>query len=81
MWTGVDAIVLQNIDLAIKYDSLTMIIGPIGCGVSTMIKTILEETKLKKGIIDVSCKKVASCDQSISMADVRYDTGKHHGTG
>ncbi|KAH6694276.1 P-loop containing nucleoside triphosphate hydrolase protein [Leptodontidium sp. MPI-SDFR-AT-0119] len=72
-WTTVDAMVLLNINLAIRHDSLTMIIGPVGCGKSTLIKTILGETKVNNGTVDVSCQSLAFCDQSpwLTYATIR----------
>jgi ATP-binding cassette subfamily C (CFTR/MRP) protein 1 len=63
-WSNADATVLHNINLAVRHDSLTMVIGPVGCGKSTLIKTILGETRVSEGVIDVSCKSLAFCDQT-----------------
>ncbi|KAI9744668.1 MAG: hypothetical protein M1818_002197 [Claussenomyces sp. TS43310] len=63
-WANADEMVLHNINLAIRRDSLTMVIGPVGCGKSTLMKAILGETRISEGTIDVSCSDVAFCDQS-----------------
>ena len=60
----IDDIVLRDLDLAITRGSLAMIIGPVGCGKSTLVKAILGETMITKGAISVSFGDIAFCDQS-----------------
>ena len=44
--------------------SLTMIIGPVGCGKSTFLNAVLGETISKSGEISVRYSDIAFCDQT-----------------
>jgi ATP-binding cassette subfamily C (CFTR/MRP) protein 1 len=56
--------ILRDISLTIKESDLTMIIGPVACGKSTLLKAILGETPSSTGFVYVSSTEVAFCDQT-----------------
>lgn len=57
-------IVLSGIDLAIKKNSIVMIVGPVGVGKSTLLKAILGEIPCDKGTISVASRSMAYCSQT-----------------
>ncbi len=57
-------IVLRDISFDVPNSSVTMIIGPVASGKSTLIKAILGEGVVEKGLISVSDKRIAYCGQS-----------------
>lgn len=63
-WDEVGAPALRNFNVTIKSNKLTMIVGPIASGKSTMLKAILGELKPKVGTVAVSSKEIAFCDQT-----------------
>lgn len=63
-WAQDDSPVLQNINLSIQKANLTMIIGPVASGKSTLLKAMLGETPSSKGFVYVSTKECAWCDQT-----------------
>ncbi|KAE8453304.1 hypothetical protein EG329_011371 [Mollisiaceae sp. DMI_Dod_QoI] len=62
-WTNGINTILENINITIEAGSLTMIIGPVGCGKSTLVKSILGETRALKGFVYVSSQEMSFCDQ------------------
>jgi ABC-type bacteriocin/lantibiotic exporter with double-glycine peptidase domain len=60
---------------------LTVILGPVGCGKSTILKAILGEATIFNGSVWVSTKELAYCDQSpwVSNGSVRENivSGTH----
>ncbi len=69
---------LDDISLRIEAGEHVCILGPNGCGKSTLIKAILGETKKCEGVIDVACKEVAFCDQTPWLT---YSTIRENITG
>ena len=63
-WIDEGQAVLQDINVAVETGSLTMIIGPVGSGKSTLVKTFLGETRVSKGFVYVSSREMSFCDQS-----------------
>ncbi|KXJ87085.1 ABC transporter [Microdochium bolleyi] len=55
---------LKNIDLTVPAGQLTAVVGPVGCGKSTLVKAILGETAVWDGKMVLSDPDVAFCDQS-----------------
>jgi ABC-type multidrug transport system fused ATPase/permease subunit len=55
---------LQGINLAIPRGKITMIVGPVGCGKSTLIKAILGELPVMGGTVQMSSTRIALCDQT-----------------
>lgn len=66
-WKGSEGDVLTDINLATPNTgegSLTMIIGPVGSGKSTLVRAILGETDTNAGLVCVSSSEIAFCDQT-----------------
>lgn len=63
-WTTSKKPILQDLNLTIKSSQLTMIIGPVACGKSTLLKALLGETPSSQGFVYVSQKEIAFCDQT-----------------
>jgi ATP-binding cassette subfamily C (CFTR/MRP) protein 1 len=63
-WSSSDEPVLRDISFSIKASGLTMIIGPVASGKSTLLKALLGETPSSQGFVYVSTTEVAFCDQT-----------------
>ncbi len=63
-WSSSDEPVLKDISFSIKACRVTMIIGPVACGKSTLLKALLGETPSSEGFVYVSTTEVAFCDQT-----------------
>ncbi|KAK1708671.1 P-loop containing nucleoside triphosphate hydrolase protein [Colletotrichum acutatum] len=66
--------VIKDMSLRIGQNHhLTVIVGPVGCGKSTILKAILGEVTIFNGSVWVSSKELAYCDQSpwVSNGSVR----------
>jgi ATP-binding cassette subfamily C (CFTR/MRP) protein 1 len=61
-WSS-NKIVLHDVDLRFKTSSITMVIGPVGCGKSTLIKGMLGETPSSAGFVYTSTSSIAFADQ------------------
>ncbi|KAK4463066.1 P-loop containing nucleoside triphosphate hydrolase protein [Cladorrhinum samala] len=61
-----DAFVLQNINLQVRQSSLTIVIGSIGSGKSTLCKAMLGEVPFRQGTVLLSTiiPRVGYCDQT-----------------
>lgn len=57
-------IVLQKIQMAVERGSLTMVVGPVGSGKSTLIRAILGELPCDQGRISVLSYGMAYCAQT-----------------
>ena len=42
-------IILNNVNLNLKYDDLLIVIGEVGCGKTTFLYSIMDETTLNSG--------------------------------
>lgn len=64
-WT-VEKIVLSNIQIDVPRSSLTIIVGPIACGKSTLTKALLGELPVSEGTIEMSTvfARIGFCDQT-----------------
>lgn len=51
--------VLNDIDMELKQGSLTMLVGPIGSGKSSLMKVVLGELPYQSGAIHVASKSFA----------------------
>lgn len=60
---GRAASVLRDVSIAIPLEGITMFIGPVGCGKSSLLNAIIGQAKLSTGSIGVSTKNVAYCAQ------------------
>ncbi|KLO83569.1 Uncharacterized protein LW93_351 [Fusarium fujikuroi] len=65
-WQSQGQSCLRNINLTVNYSALTVIIGPVGSGKSTLCKALLGETLFATGKVvldhDASCR-IGYCDQ------------------
>lgn len=55
--------ILRNINMHVPWGSLAMIWGPINCGKSTLLKTIVGESEITTGTVKVGTKLIAYCSQ------------------
>jgi ABC-type bacteriocin/lantibiotic exporter with double-glycine peptidase domain len=55
---------LKSINVRIPRDNFTMLIGPVGCGKSTLIKALLGEAVTMEGSVQLSALEIAFCDQT-----------------
>lgn len=72
-WRG-SSHVMKDMSLRIGQNHhLTVILGPVGCGKSTILKAILGEATIFSGSVWISSKELAYCDQSpwVSNGSVR----------
>ncbi|KXH38580.1 ABC transporter [Colletotrichum salicis] len=72
-WRG-SSHVIKDMSLRIGQNHhLTVILGPVGCGKSTILKAILGEATIFNGSVWISSKELAYCDQSpwVSNGSVR----------
>ncbi|KAJ2978353.1 hypothetical protein NQ176_g3864 [Zarea fungicola] len=53
----------DNINLQFRSGQVSMIVGPVGSGKSTLCKSILGEQKLDRGFVLIGGTQVAYCDQ------------------
>ncbi|TVY44056.1 ABC transporter [Lachnellula occidentalis] len=63
-WDADKEPLLQSINMVVPREKLTMLVGPVGCGKSTLVKALLGEIPALCGIIDVSSTEIAFCDQT-----------------
>ncbi|KAI0894640.1 ABC multidrug transporter [Annulohypoxylon nitens] len=61
-----ERMVLNNLDIEIPRGSLTMVVGPIASGKSTLCKTLLGEIPYSQGTVTMATKisRVGYCDQT-----------------
>jgi ATP-binding cassette, subfamily C (CFTR/MRP), member 1 len=57
-------LVLHNVSFSVRQGSLTMILGPVGSGKTTLCEAILGETVLEKGSITTWTQRIAFCGQT-----------------
>ena len=63
-WDAEKPTVLQNLNFKIKEGSLTMIVGPVSSGKSTLLKALLGETPITHGLYRSFMTEVAYCSQT-----------------
>jgi ATP-binding cassette, subfamily C (CFTR/MRP), member 1 len=62
-WKQEETPVVKDIDLSLRIGSVTMIIGPVGCGKSTFLKGLLSETPMSSGFVYVRNNSISFADQ------------------
>ncbi|KAH8803106.1 putative ABC transporter [Xylogone sp. PMI_703] len=81
--------ILKDINIKIPYSSLTIISGPVGCGKSLLLRTMLGEVMPSQGTIMVASRRIAYCSQKawlpsgtlqevIVSNNENYDTHWYH---
>ncbi|KAM3516934.1 hypothetical protein NHJ13051_009446 [Beauveria bassiana] len=55
--------ILRNIHMQVPWGSLAIIWGPINCGKSTLLKTIVGESEITTGTVNVGTKLISYCGQ------------------
>lgn len=63
-WEIENEALLSSVQLKIPHGKLTMIVGPVGCGKTTLLKALLGEVPALSGTIKVFAGDVSYCDQS-----------------
>jgi ATP-binding cassette, subfamily C (CFTR/MRP), member 1 len=63
-WEAEKEPLLQSINMVVPRERFTMMVGPVGCGKSTLVKALLGEIPTLRGSIDVSSVEIAFCDQT-----------------
>jgi ABC-type bacteriocin/lantibiotic exporter with double-glycine peptidase domain len=55
--------IFENVNFSVRGEQITMIIGPVGCGKSCLLRVILGELQLSGGTVAVTPAEIAYCDQ------------------
>ncbi|KAI8264025.1 ABC transporter [Colletotrichum sp. SAR11_239] len=76
-WSSETDVVLGHLSLRIKR-GITMIVGPVGCGKSCLLESILGETTLHSGSRTAPALSIAYCSQNSWILN---DTIRHNITG
>ncbi|RDL30478.1 Uncharacterized protein BP5553_10356 [Venustampulla echinocandica] len=63
-WSAEKPAAISGLTFQIPSSSLTMVVGPVGCGKSTFINTLLGETPVNNGYLSVSTSTIAYCSQT-----------------
>ncbi len=63
-WDKENKPLLQSINISVPKGKLTMLVGPVGCGKSTLIKALLGEAITMTGSVQLSSLSIAFCDQT-----------------
>ncbi len=63
-WTENGDSILHDINLSIPRSKLTILVGPVASGKSTLLKALLGEVLSSKGFVHVSSHEIAWCEQT-----------------
>lgn len=63
-WNAEDDPVLRNLQITIHPGDIVFVLGPVGCGKSTLIKALLGETPVSSGTMTLSHLDISLCEQS-----------------
>jgi ATP-binding cassette subfamily C (CFTR/MRP) protein 1 len=63
-WSEEDTPVIDDVTLDFQPGDLTMIVGPVGCGKSSLLRGLLGETPSSKGNVYINRAHAAFVDQS-----------------
>ena len=56
--------VLDKVNFDIATASLNIVIGPVGCGKPTLLRSLLGESSLSSGLIQITADNIAFCHQN-----------------
>ncbi len=64
--------ILRDVDIFIPQNKLTVVVGPVGCGKSTLCKSLLGEIPFADGTVTLSqsTSRIGYCDQQPFLANV-----------
>lgn len=62
-WSDEDSLVIDDVSFDVQSGDLTMIVGPVGCGKSSLLRGLLGETPSSKGNVYIDQEHVAFVDQ------------------
>ncbi|GKT42621.1 ABC transporter atnG [Colletotrichum spaethianum] len=62
--------ILKSVSLALRQATVSMLVGRVGCGKSSLMKAILGELGISKGSITLHTSSVAFCDQSAWLRNI-----------
>jgi ATP-binding cassette subfamily C (CFTR/MRP) protein 1 len=71
---------LMNLNFRIREGSLTMVVGPVSSGKSTLLKALLGETPAARGLQRSSFSEVAYCSQSAWLVNDTLRNNIIHGS-
>ena len=63
-WTENGDPTLQDINFSVPLSKLTILVGPVASGKSTLLKALLGEVLSSKGFVHVSSREIAWCEQT-----------------
>ena len=63
-WKTTDPAILEDISLDIEFGKLTMLVGPVASGKSSLLKALLGELPKATGSVYVARRRIAFCDQT-----------------
>lgn len=63
-YNATDSHVLNSISFTVPHGGITIVVGPIGSGKSSLLKSILGESVLREGELYVCSGRIAYCDQN-----------------
>ena len=55
---------ISSLNIKVPRGKLTMIVGPVGCGKTTLLKALLGEVPTQQGTVKLSSGDISYCDQS-----------------
>lgn len=61
--------IVKNLTFDIRFESLTMLVGPVGCGKSTLLEAVLGETSYNQGNLIVNSPDISYCSQTPWLAN------------
>ncbi|KZL80273.1 abc transporter [Colletotrichum incanum] len=62
--------ILKNVSLSLRQATVSMLVGRVGCGKSSLLKAILGELGISKGSVTLHTSSVAFCDQSAWLRNI-----------
>lgn len=63
-WNEKEPVSAGPLSIVVHRSTLTMIVGPVGCGKSTILRSMLAETKIHDGTLIVPNRTIAYCSQT-----------------